>query len=186
MLVAAIGEHDHEPRARPRRPDHEHRGDREPNGTALRQEQRHGGEDHHRQHAVANHARARVQVEVTIPPGEHVVHDVEEDGGDDNPAENDAELDLPGEELEEAERHIEENRAGEVRRILVDGRIDPERVEDGLGFAPDLIWVDPELVQQRLLVLEARSSGGASHSTDDRAAVDRCGGGGGRCGPHVE
>lgn len=43
----------------------------------------------------------------------------------------------------------------------MDGLVDPERVEDGSGLLPDLIGVDPELVEERLLVFEG---GGASSS----------------------
>ena len=97
MLVAAISERNHECRGNPSRPEHEDPGDREPDPTDLRQEERHGRKDHNRQETVANHARARVQVQVTVPSGEHVVHHVEEDRGDDDPAEYNAELELTGE-----------------------------------------------------------------------------------------
>ena len=97
MLVAAIGERNHECCANSSRPEHEEPGDREPDRTDLRQEEWHCRKDHQRQQAVANHARTRVQVQVTVPSGEHVEHHVEEDGADDDPAKDNSELDLTGE-----------------------------------------------------------------------------------------
>jgi hypothetical protein len=44
----------------------------------------------------------------TVLPGEHVVHDIEEDVRDNDLVEDDTKLDLLSEELEEAERHVED------------------------------------------------------------------------------
>lgn len=55
-----------------------------------------------------------MQVEIAVTPSQHVEDDVEENGRDDDPSEDDAELDFSREELEEAERHVKEDRAGEV------------------------------------------------------------------------
>lgn len=59
----------------------------------------------------------------------------------------------------------------------MDGRVDAERVEDRLGLLPYLIRVNTELVEQRLLILEASGAGGATGTTDG-SAVDGRGGGG--------
>lgn len=66
----------------------------------------------------------------------------------------------------------------------MNGRIDSERVEDRLGLLPDLIGMDPELVQERLLILKAGRAGWHTTATD-RTAVE-AGRGCGRGGADIE
>ena len=94
-----------------------------------------------------------MQIQVPTPPRKHVKNRVEKDRRNNDPPENHTELDLPGEELEKAKREVEKDRSGEIR-VPVNGLIDSERVENRSGLAPDLFRVDPELVEERLLVFE--------------------------------
>lgn len=52
----------------------------------------------------------------------------------------------------------------------MDCRVGPERVENRLGFSPDLVRVDAELVEEGLFVLEgggaARDGGGADRASE--------------------
>ena len=97
MFVPAIGERYNESRRSPRRPQHENRRDGDRHDPSLRQEQRQRREDHHRQHAVTNHAGARVKVQITSTTGEHVENHVQEDRRHHDPTEDHAELDFSGE-----------------------------------------------------------------------------------------
>lgn len=83
--------------------------------------------------------------------------------------------------MEEAEGHVEKNWAREIR-IFVDSVVDAERVQNGSDFAPDLVGVDPELVEEGLLVVEVGGAAGAHGG----AGVDRPRGGGRRGGAYVE
>lgn len=66
----------------------------------------------------------------------------------------------------------------------MDRRVGPERVEDGLGFTPDLVRVDAELVQEGLLVLEGGGAAGDGGGSD--RSPEEGGGGGGGGGTDVE
>lgn len=180
MLLLAFGKRHHQGRGRPRRPQHEGTSDAEPDHTRLRQEERRRRQDHQRQHAVPDDARTRVQVQLAVTPGEHVEHHVEEHRGDHDPPEDHTELDLAGEQLEQAEREVEDDRAGQIG-VRVDGRVHAEGVEDRSGLPPDLFGVDAELVEEGLLVVEVGGAGGAAAAAAaaDGAAVDGGGGGGG-------
>lgn len=55
-----------------------------------------------------------MEIQSAVAPSEHVVDNVEEDRRDHDPAEDDAELDFPGEELEGAKGQVEDDRAGQI------------------------------------------------------------------------
>lgn len=153
MIVPARSELDEKPRADSRGPEHEHRPQSEDQNPFVGHEQRHGGEDHHGEHAIPDQAHASVQIQVPVAPREHVEDDVEEERGDGDPPEDDPEVELTREELEEAEGHEEEEGPREIG-VLVEVRVHADGVEDGGGLAPDLARVDAELLEERGLVLE--------------------------------
>lgn len=97
MLIPAISERDNETGGSPRRPQHENSGDRDCEDRSLRQEQRHGRENHHRQHTVTDHAGARVKIQITGSTGKHVENHVQEDRRNHDPTQYNAELDFSGE-----------------------------------------------------------------------------------------
>lgn len=55
-----------------------------------------------------------MELKVSIATRKHVEHRVQEDRGDDDPSEYDPELDLPGEQLKQAKREVQKDRAGQI------------------------------------------------------------------------
>lgn len=153
MLIPPSHLHE-QPSANPSRPNHENRRNTGDHGPSLWEEQRHRRQDHHGEHAVPDQANAPVEIQRAVSPGEHVENDVEEQRRDGNPTEDDAEVDLPGEELEETEHHKAEDGAGEIG-VVVEVRVrGAEGVEDRRRFAPDLFCVDAEFFEERGFVVE--------------------------------
>lgn len=97
MLFPTRGQLNEEPRADPGGPEHKDGPHDKDHDAAMGHEEGHCGEDHHGEHAVANKAEAAVEIKVAVAAGEHVEDDVEEEGGDGDPAEDDTEVELAGE-----------------------------------------------------------------------------------------
>lgn len=171
MLIPTVSKLHNQSRADTRRPDHKHRRYHHDRRSTLRHEQRDRRHHHQRQHTIPNQAQTLEHIQIPVFSGQHVEDDVEEHRGHGDPPENDPEMQFSGKELEEAEGHDEEERAGEIG-VFVEMVVDSERVENGDGFLVYLLGIYAQLLQERGLVVQASKAGGGGEGGGGGGGID--------------
>ncbi|KAJ0545920.1 hypothetical protein HanIR_Chr08g0355121 [Helianthus annuus] len=112
MLIPIRRQLHQQPGTNPSRPHDKNPHQHKHHNPTLRNKQSKRRQHHNRQHTIPNQTQTPVQIQIPIPPSQHVKHHIQKQRGHSHPPQNNPKMQLPSKQLKQSKRHKKQKRTG--------------------------------------------------------------------------